>query len=71
MRTADTVGISGAAEILKVHPNTVEDMIHAGTIPAAKVGRAWVMMTRDVLAYVEKQIIEQTGARLVGRRVRK
>ncbi|WP_081311583.1 helix-turn-helix domain-containing protein [Ralstonia pickettii] len=60
-----TVGIKGAAEILHIHPNTVVDLITNGQIPAAKVGRAWVMMTRDVLAYVERLIIAQTAERLV------
>ena len=60
-----TVGITGAAELMHVHPKTVEDLIRSGHIPAGKVGRAWVMMTRDVLAYVETLIIAQTAVRLV------
>lgn len=64
MSNTATVGVLGAAEILHVHPKTVEDLIRAGEIPAGKVGRAWVMMTRDVLAYVEKLIISQTAERL-------
>lgn len=60
-----TVGIREAAEILHVHPKSVEDLIRNGQIPAGKVGRAWVMMTRDVLAYVEMVIIAQTAERLV------
>lgn len=62
--TGPTVGIKGAADILHIHPNTVVDLIMNGQIPAAKVGRAWVMMTRDVLAYVERLIIAQTAERL-------
>jgi excisionase family DNA binding protein len=65
-----TVGLTGAAEILHVHPKTVEDLIRAGTIPAGKVGRSWVMMTRDVLAYAEKLIVAQTAERLVAARRR-
>lgn len=63
--TSMTVGVKEAAEILRVHPNTVEELIGNGQIPAGKVGRAWVMMTRDVLAYVERVIIAQTAERLV------
>lgn len=62
--TGLTVGIKEAAEILHVHPNRVLKLINDGNIPAAKVGRAWVMMTRDVLAYVERVIIAQTAERL-------
>ncbi|MBB3014214.1 helix-turn-helix domain-containing protein [Cupriavidus alkaliphilus] len=63
-----TVGILEAAGILHVHPKTVEELIRSGAIPAGKVGRAWVMMTRDVLAYAEKLIISQTAERLAAQR---
>ena len=43
-------------------------MIQRGEIPAAKIGRAWVMLTRDVVAYAEKLILDQTAERLIGRR---
>ncbi len=59
-----TVNISEAAELLKVHPKTVLDLIAAGAIPAGLIGRAYVMMTKDVLAYVEGQIARQTAERL-------
>jgi excisionase family DNA binding protein len=52
-----------AAEALKVHPKTVERLINEGIIPAAKVGRAWVMMTVHVMKYLEDQIIKQTAER--------
>jgi len=67
MRTSETVGVSGAADLLQVHPKTVLDLINAGDIPAAKVGRAYVMMTRDVLDYIQGQIINQTADRLAAR----
>lgn len=59
-----TVDIQDAAKLLKVHPKTVEDLIKAGAIPAGKVGRAWVMLTRDVLAHAERVIMDQTAQRL-------
>ncbi len=65
-----TVGVKEAAQLLQVHENTVEKLIAAGAIPAGKVGRAWVMMTRDVLAHAEKTILDQTAQRLGRRRAR-
>lgn len=59
-----TVNLQGAADMMKVHPKTVIDLIHSGAIPAAKVGRAYVMMTKDVLQYVENRIITQTADRM-------
>lgn len=70
MSNPATVGVLGAAEILHVHPETVKDLINAGAFPAGKVGRSWVMLTRDVLAYAEKLIISQTAERLSTRRPR-
>lgn len=62
--TSHTVNIQGAADMLKVHPKTVQDLISAGAIPAAKVGRAYVMLTRDVLRYIEARIVAQTAERM-------
>lgn len=59
-----TVDLQGAAELLKVHPKTVQDLIKSGALPAARVGRAYVMMTKDVLAHIERAIMAQTAQRL-------
>lgn len=59
-----TVDIPGAADLLKVHPKTVLDLIGSGDIPAAKVGRAYVMLTKDVLSYIEQAIVRQTAMRM-------
>lgn len=59
-----TVSLKEAAELLKVHRTTALDLVKSGKIPAARVGRAYVMMTKDVLQYIENQIIDQTGERL-------
>ena len=65
--TSVTCGVREASEILKVHPKTVEDLIRDGDLSAGKVGRSWVMMTRDVVAYAEKTIMKQTADRLRGK----
>ncbi len=62
--TSPTVDLAGAADILKVHTKTVEDYIRDGKIAAGKAGRAWVMLRKDVVAYAERLIIEQTADRL-------
>lgn len=62
-----TVDIQGAADLMKIHPKSVQDKIAAGELPAAKVGRAYVLMTRDVLEYVEREIVKQTAQRLARR----
>ena len=49
--TPPTMNITEAADALKIHPHSLEKIIRAGRIPAGRVGRAYVLMTRDVLAY--------------------
>lgn len=60
-----TVDIKGAADLMKVHPKTVEDHIRSCAIPAAKVGRAYVIMTKDVMTFIENQIKRQTAERMM------
>lgn len=59
-----TMNLKEAAETLKIHPHSMEKIIRAGHIPAGRVGRAYVLMTRDVLAYAERIIIDQTAGRI-------
>lgn len=63
--SSHTMDLKEAADTLKVHPHTLEKMIRDGEIPAGKVsGRTYVLMTRDVLAYAERVILDQTADRL-------
>ena len=62
-----TVDVPQAADLMKVHPKTVLDHIKSGELAAARVGRAYVMMTRDVLSLVERQIVRQTAERMGAR----
>lgn len=59
-----TVDITQAAELMKVHPKTVLDKINSGALAAGKMGRAYVIMTKDVLALIEHEIISQTAKRM-------
>lgn len=59
-----TLNTTEAAGVLKIHENRVLKLIGDGEIPAAKVGRAWVMLERDVMQYVENQILQQTAERM-------
>lgn len=62
-----TLDATGLADKLKIHPDTAKDLLARGEIPAAKIGRAWVVRETDVMDYLERQIMEQTGALLAGR----
>lgn len=64
--TSITVDIHGAADLLKVHPKTVLDLIGDGTLRAAKIGRSYVLMTDDVVAYIKAQLVKQMAERMGG-----
>ena len=64
MQYPPTSNVEQAAELLHVHPKTVSKMIHTGELPAAKVGRSYVMLTRDLIDYVSNQINQQTTERM-------
>lgn len=59
-----TLNVKTAAEVLQVHPNTVEKLIASCDLPAARVGRAYVILTKDVMAYIENQVCRQTAERM-------
>lgn len=60
MQTYDT---TGAAKVLHVDPNTITDLINAGEIPAAKIGRNWVITEEHLTAYLLNAIDKQTSER--------
>lgn len=64
MRTLD---ISEAADMLKVHENTIMELAGTGDIPGAKIGRSWVFIDEDLFAYLRKQINLQSVRRVAGK----
>lgn len=58
-----TLNLVQTANVLKVHTNTVMRLILDGTLPAAKIGRAYVLMEKDVVAFVDAQVAKQTTER--------
>jgi excisionase family DNA binding protein len=62
-----TLDLQEAAAMLKVHENTVLELVGSGEVPGAKIGRAWVFLDEDLLAYVRKQINQQSANRVAGR----
>ncbi len=53
MRTLD---IDECAEFLKINSTTVSEMLGSGELPGARVGRGWVFLEDDLVAYVRDQI---------------
>jgi excisionase family DNA binding protein len=47
-----TLGLHEAAAFLHCHPEELRRRAKAGSIPGAKVGRAWVFLEEDLAAYL-------------------
>lgn len=58
------MSLQETAERMKVHPKTVLTFIKDGRLPAAKFGRAYVILEKDVDALIEGEIVKQTAERL-------
>jgi excisionase family DNA binding protein len=58
-----TYDINEAADFLKVDRSTALELASAGTLPGAKVGRAWVFMEEELVAYLRDITRKQTQAR--------
>jgi excisionase family DNA binding protein len=58
-----TLNIQECAELLKIHPDTVQVRAATGELPGAKVGRAWVFLEEDVIAYLRAKIDGQVAKR--------
>lgn len=59
-----TLNVKEAADMLCVHPNTVFKLIDDCVIPAARIGRAYVLLEKHVLDYLENQVVIQTAKRM-------
>ena len=55
MRLPLTLNLTEAAELLKVHPDTLRRKAHDGKVPAAKFGRCWVFASSILLEWMNNQ----------------
>lgn len=62
-----TLTLKEAADVLKVHENMVMEWASQGIIPGAKLGRAWVFIDEDLIAFVRRKIKDQTATRALPR----
>lgn len=53
-----TLTLDEAADVLKTTAETVSECIRLRGLPAAKIGRAWVLVEADVIDWLRQQYIE-------------
>ncbi|WP_081087759.1 helix-turn-helix domain-containing protein [Burkholderia stagnalis] len=64
MRTFD---LQECADFLKIDRTTAMKLAQQGDIVGARIGRAWVFLEDDVVAFLREQAQQQTLERLEGR----
>lgn len=52
---AGTLSLDEVAAMLRTTPETVSDCIHNRDLPAARIGRAYVLVDEDVIAWLRTQ----------------
>ncbi len=59
-----TLDLEECADFLKIGASTACEMAANGQIPGAKIGRAWVFMEDELIAYLRAKTRDQTNQRL-------
>ncbi|WP_407663546.1 helix-turn-helix domain-containing protein [Methylomonas albis] len=55
-----TLDLQQAAELLRIHPVTLQSKAKAGEIPGAKIGKCWVFVEIDLIGYIRSQYSRRT-----------
>ena len=50
-----TLTLQEAARFLKIHPVTLGEMARNAQVPATKIGKCWVFVDVDLIAYIRSQ----------------
>lgn len=55
MTPEETIGSEECAVLLRCTPEQVEELARAGEIPGLKLGRGWLFVRSDLLAYLAEK----------------
>ena len=66
MNTPSTLTLQTASDLMNIHTKTALGLIARGELPACKVGRAYVILYKDVMTYIERLVVRQTAERMGG-----
>ena len=63
MTAPDTIDADQCAELLRCSVDQVEEMARAGYIPGLKIGRGWLFVRADLLAWLAQRAREEAADR--------
>lgn len=59
----ETIDSDQCAELLRCTAGQVEEMARAGDLPGLKIGRAWLFVRADLLAFLAERARDEAQAR--------
>lgn len=64
METAEeTLDLQGVAALFRAEPETIAQYARSGELPGTKMGKSWVFLRDDVLAFLRERILQETQER--------
>ena len=63
MQNHETLDIDEAAALLHAEPETVMQFARRGELPGTRIGKSWVFLREDVIAFLRQHILADTQAR--------
>jgi len=60
---SETIDAEGCAELLRCSIDQVEEMARTGEIPGLKIGRGWLFVPADLLAFIAERAREEAQER--------
>lgn len=63
MLTAETLGVAEAAALLRAEPETIMQLARKGALPGTRIGKSWVFLREDVIAFLKEQVTKDTDER--------
>lgn len=59
----ETIDSGQCAELLRCTPEQVEELARTGEIPGLKLGRSWLFVRQDLLAYLAEKARQEAEQR--------
>lgn len=59
----ETLGVVDAAGLLRAETSTVMQLARSGALPGTRIGKSWVFLREDVIAFLRQQIVTDTAER--------
>lgn len=63
MLTPETLDIAEAAALLRAEAETIMQLARKGALPGTRIGKSWVFLREDVIAFLKEQISKDTEER--------